>query len=546
MAHNSVLLEARAGGDWAAFSAHELPTDPDGACTVEAVSAALDDLELVPWECGVLAYEPAVLLEKLADRMGAEDQRMRALLVQADVLARQGQTVAAARIARQVNRWAFERSPHQRHVQARSHRLLASFFDNLGDFSAFLDHAMRAVELLDDSTSLRLRIDHTMTLSIAQGRIPSLVNQAREGFASVEAMAKRLGRHDLELTTVNNVAYAQYQCGELESALEAANRLRDMCAQAGAEPFMPYLDTMASIQVAAGRYEEAVQTLQSVRDVDEAVESPEPDAQAECLLTLSEALRHNGDLVEAEQMLERGARVATERGLDGLLVRVRREQAELSAANGRYKEAFEELKQYMEDVRVQASAEVDSRAGVLQAVFDTEQAQQETQRFRDLSLRDPLTGLYNRRHVDDQLPLLLQLQADAGLPLSVAFVDLDHFKRVNDECSHAVGDEVLRRIAQVLTDTVADDGFVARMGGEEFLVVLPGTSTSGALALCEVLQTRIRDAEWTSLTGAVPVRASMGLASTSEHPGSSQAELLGQADRRVYAAKASGRDRIVW
>ena len=213
---------------------------------------------------------------------------------------------------------------------------------------------------------------------------------------------------------------------------------------------------------------------------------------------------------------------------------MRGEQAELSAANGQYKAAFEQLKQYMEEVRAQNSAEVDSRAGVLQAVFETEQAQQESQRFRDLSLRDPLTGLFNRRHVDDHLPVLLQLHADSGQPVSVVFVDLDHFKRVNDECSHAVGDEVLKRVAEILTEAVGDNGFVARMGGEEFLLVIPGASTSGALVYCETVQDALRAEDWTPLTGAVRVRASMGLASTSEHVGASQAELLGQADRRVY------------
>ncbi|GAA4359531.1 tetratricopeptide repeat-containing diguanylate cyclase [Angustibacter luteus] len=534
------------GTDRAAIIAAAVLARSDHEWTVEDVARALDELEMVPWERGAIAYDPAVTLERVADWLGVEDQRMRALLVQADVQARDGQTVAAARIARQVNRWAFERSPHQNHVLARSHRLLASFFDHLGDFSTFLDHAMRAVELMDDATPERIRIDHMMTLAIAQGRIPSLAEQARERFNAIEQLSTRMERPDLILLTVNNRAYAEYQGGELDLALVSADRLTRLLAESGEEPYLPYLDTIASIQVAVGQIVEAIETLRPVRDELIQLDTPEPDARAECLLTLAEAQRRNGDLVAAESTLAQVRDVARARGLDGILVRARGEQAELSAANGQYKAAFEQLKQYMEEVRAQSSAEVDSRAGVLQAVFETEQAQQETQRFRDLSLRDPLTGLFNRRHVDDHLPVLLQLHADSGQPVSVVFVDLDHFKRVNDECSHAVGDEVLKRVAQILTEALGDNGFVARMGGEEFLMVIPGTSTSGALVYCELVQDALRAEDWTPLTGAVRVRASMGLASTSEHVGASQAELLGQADQRVYRAKSAGRDRIVW
>ncbi len=92
--------------------------------------------------------------------------------------------------------------------------------------------------------------------------------------------------------------------------------------------------------------------------------------------------------------------------------------------------------------------------------------------FRERGLRDALTGLRNRRYVDNELPIWITQAINENTALAVALLDVDHFKEVNDGFSHAVGDQVLCRIAELLTETVAQAGLTARMGGEEFLLVL--------------------------------------------------------------------------
>ena len=369
---------------------------------------------------------------------------------------------------------------------------------------------MRAVELLDESTPVRIRIDHEMLLAIAQGRIPSLADSARERFESIERLTVRLERADLLLATVNNRAYAEYQGGSMEYALVAANRLRTLLAQSGSEPYLPYLDTIASVQVAVGEFAEAICTLSPVRDQQVRTDTPEPDALAECMLTLAEAQRRNGDLEAAQGTLQDCRQVAVERGLDGILVRARGEQAELSAAHGHYKAAYEQLRQYMEEVRAQSSAEVDSRAGVLQAVFETERG----------AAGDPaLPGAGPPRPADRPVQPPARRRAPARPAASAA--DAGRRSRGVRRPRPLQADQRpllardrrpgAARVAELLHRTcVGSAGFVARMGGEEFLLVFPGTSTSGALIYCEAVQSALRNADSTPLTGAVKVPSEHG------------------------------------
>ena len=127
-------------------------------------------------------------------------------------------------------------------------------------------------------------------------------------------------------------------------------------------------------------------------------------------------------------------------------------------------------------------------------------------------------------------------------------IDLDHFKRINDSLSHDVGDRVLMAVADLVVseqDALAADGFVARMGGEEFLVVLPGVGATEAPRLLEAIRLGIASHAWSPITGDLPVTVSIGGLSAVPGDGDTQTQLLAEADRRLYAAKRAGRDRVV-
>jgi diguanylate cyclase (GGDEF)-like protein len=230
------------------------------------------------------------------------------------------------------------------------------------------------------------------------------------------------------------------------------------------------------------------------------------------------------------------------------------ERAELYAALGCFEDAYAQYKVFHAEAMVVYSAERDARVRILQAVFETDEARRTSRHYRDLALRDPLTGLYNRRFVDGQLPALLREAADTGAPLSVALIDLDHFKRINDTCSHDAGDQVLRKFSELLTAGIDElrgcggpdspDAFAARLGGEEFLLVLPRIDGTEAVTRLEKLRDSIRAHSWRPLTGDLPVTVSIGVA-TVPVTGASQSALLRRADHNLYIAKHAGRDCTV-
>lgn len=175
----------------------------------------------------------------------------------------------------------------------------------------------------------------------------------------------------------------------------------------------------------------------------------------------------------------------------------------------------------------------------------TTQLEQLLAEIRELSMTDALTGTYNRRTIDERLPAELERAHRYDRPLALMFIDLDHFKQINDTHGHAVGDEVLRQVAGHIRAGLRQGvDWVARYGGEEFLVVLPETGLEAAAATAQrlrrdLLELRVQCPPAPTLA----VTASFGVSAC--RPGEDSAALLARADALVYRAKAEGRDRIV-
>jgi len=186
-----------------------------------------------------------------------------------------------------------------------------------------------------------------------------------------------------------------------------------------------------------------------------------------------------------------------------------------------------------------------ARARMAVHSFELDNARLEAQlhRMRSAELErqateDALTGLPNRRSIEERLPRL----RDENAELCVALADVDLFKGVNDRFGHLVGDEVLRRIAALLRTTVREGDLVARFGGEEFLIALSGLGPAEAWAHCEALRVQIAAYPWEQVAAGLTVTMSLGLAPV--HPGATVAEALSSADERLYAAKHRGRNRV--
>lgn len=154
------------------------------------------------------------------------------------------------------------------------------------------------------------------------------------------------------------------------------------------------------------------------------------------------------------------------------------------------------------------------------------------------SLTDPLTGLPNRRAATLDLQQVLDTAGADGVPFALAIVDIDFFKAINDLHGHPVGDEVLRQVARALVGKARPNVRVARLGGEEFAVVMPATSVESAVATCEAMRAAVEAAEM-----AHPVTVSIGI--TAGALGDAVADLYTRADLALYRAKHGGRNRVV-
>jgi len=162
------------------------------------------------------------------------------------------------------------------------------------------------------------------------------------------------------------------------------------------------------------------------------------------------------------------------------------------------------------------------------------------------SVRDALTGAFNRRHFDDRIASELSFAKRHAVSVTLAMLDLDHFKMVNDSWGHQSGDQVLRSVAQTLLGMLRQEDVFARYGGEEFAVVARGIGAPGGLALGERLRAEVERMEIRAPQGEpIPVTISVGVCTA---PGGCElppAELIRQADANLYAAKSSGRNRVV-
>ena len=503
----------------------------------ERLSEALLELEdEIDWDAATM-LDQAARLEREAQALGDDLLVARARLSQANLRMRAGDVPGAARGIWKVHQWAVEHDAQQ--LTARVHLIWANIHRHLGDAAQCLEHAVLSVELLDDTATDHMRIWHRVKLGDALS-VSGSCDAARMRYQQAVDLSARAGRSDLLLAALNNFAYAEYVAGRTDRAAQLAERLRAHATAHGLELDASLLDTIGAIQIANGRHADAEATMLSCLRQHRAGNQDDADAMPEYLLTLARAQRGLEAYDRAQRSLDESRRLCVDRELGHVLVRVHQEQAELHAARGEFAAAFAAHKEFFAAHTRQHSMQREAQARTRQAMFETREARQEAERFREQARRDPLTGLHNRRYVGEQLPELIE----SDPRLAVAIVDLDHFKWINDHLSHGVGDQVLVRVSKILEaelSAAVPDGFVARMGGEEFLMVLPGTSVARAAKVLDGVRRAVRGQDWTALTGR-PVTVSIGVAGNAA--AKTQAALLSIADQRLYAAKHGGRDRV--
>jgi two-component system cell cycle response regulator len=458
---------------------------------------------------------------RIAGQTGDDTLRARSLALQGAISLHRGNLQGAFALATDAEPLAGTDAAARAEVAALKAHL--SFFS--GSYAEALHQAEAAVAHADGDGDLDLRVFARRAACMVFGNVGvgdwdgKLREVLELSVAAGDGWQEAISRNDLACwhQLEGRAAAAE---DEIERGLAVAQRLDRNWFALGV-----LHSTRSDIRLLAGRAEEALGDAE--RALAALIEQGEPNPYVFGITVRAEvqALAALGRLDDAQRSGEGalgrlGEHVPQARSL------VLSTIAEALKDAGRLEEAYDALSRSAELER-QAMRELSElRVSLERATLEAEQA-------REQADRDWLTGLHNRRYLARRLE-------NIAPPFSLAVLDLDHFKRVNDAHGHDVGDQVLIRIASLLLGVVRHSDVVVRTGGEEFVLLMPMTDRAAAARCCERALDAIRDADWAAVAPGLEITASVGTACAGEGD-----DLAALADRRLYAAKRAGRDRIV-
>jgi len=542
---------------------HELSASADAG----SVSRALERARRAYYEEPADALAVAIRCYEIARSLSDAALCARARALQGAVSLHRGDLRSALDLVVDAERHAEHSDDLRARVEVAALKGQVSFFT--GSYGEALSHAERSVQLSDQTGDADLRIYARRATCLVFGNIG--VRDLEQRVRGLLGLTIDSGNRWEETTTRNDLACYYQESGDLESA----EREIEHALKVGATVPPPHNfamglvhSTRADIRLLGGRPAEAladaeraialltanseanpyvlgvtvraeVQARMALGQFDDAQQSGEgalawlgdrvPQIRSLILSTLATELRAAGRVESAYDALARSAELEREafRELSELQLSLERATLETSAARRESDELAAKNREL-----AQAHAEL---------VLRTRQLEVLQEQLRDQADRDWLTGLHNRRYLARELerPAHERLAA----PLTVAVLDLDHFKAINDRFGHAAGDQVLVRAAGLLLDVLRETDIVVRSGGEEFLVLMPGTDAHAGRAGCERIRRALEGEAWERVAPGLRVTASIGVAST-EVPGDLEA-LVSLADQRLYDAKRAGRNCVV-
>lgn len=515
--------------------------DPGGGTDTERLEADLfaEALALitVPYDRLVGLSERVERLAKLSADHGFARIHALARLSEVNVLNRAGNIVAGVKITHEVLRWAAEAGDDL--VTARAHALLATGLHRLGAWAESVRHAEAAVRLLDQTAPLQMQADHALILAMLTSCMPG-DKVSTAPFDRADELARLLGDPVMIVANLNNLAYMLYESGDIERAAQAVAELRAVASGSGLELNASVLDTVASVLLELGDTAEAERLVERV--LSGRTQLTDANALATNLLTYAEIKRRAGDLQAALEAAEEARRMGRTQSLPEIAAEAMREFAAIRAAMGDYPTAYHNMVRFHAEWEKVRTERGEATASVMKTLFEVEALRRDSLRYQELSERDALTGLWNRRHLERRLPEQLGAAGGRGQPVGIGLIDLDHFKQINDRYSHSTGDAVLRTVARILDRDVGPAVFAARLGGEEFVVVFLDSDEQATLVACERLRRVIANHPWADQGVTSPVTASIGV--TVAAPGDTMSTVLRRADEYLYEAKRSGRNRV--
>ncbi|MBB5234684.1 diguanylate cyclase (GGDEF)-like protein [Deinococcus budaensis] len=402
--------------------------------------------------------------------------------------------------------------------------------------------------------------------------------KAAEYFQEALGMHLREGSADGELLCRYNLSDLHLETGQLQAAVDEGRQAVALARQQG--NFMLDIvstSTLARAMDEQGAWEEALKLYTDAWHRVSPVAERYPEVAVWAALYFGRGLLRNGGGQGAQPLLEEARILAERYGIKRAAAEAHRDLAAAYQGAADPVQATEHLKTaYALDLEIYRQ-ENSQRTAALMVEHQAERARAEAEAYRIRTLElagtnaelekanrektallaalqeqskrlerqlreDGLTGVYNRRHIEERLLQAFEQHRQTGHPLALLMVDLDHFKQINDRFSHPVGDEVLRRAARLFQDLCRPGNLVGRYGGEEFLVVLPHATPQQAADMAERLRLAVRHHPWSELAPDLEVTLSIGVCARTDVR--DHEKMIALADEKLYEAKAAGRDRV--
>jgi diguanylate cyclase (GGDEF)-like protein len=418
-------------------------------------------------------------------------------------------------------------------VRTRVLRGLSIAHEHMGALDSALEWALQAVDSARDLGDERQRADCLLSVGVVYSRCGD-PEQGLAHYRQVLELYEAAGERRRCVSVLNNMGINLKNLGRLEDALEHFDRAAALALSLD-EPAMalPVQPNRAEVLWRLGRHEQACTCLRDAMPRFAAASYHAAEMHTRVLLgrVLQDLGRHEEALHELQQAL----RVAVTGQSVNNLAQAHLTLSQLHKAAGRFEQALHHHEAYHAAERTQFNEESDRRLRVLKVRFELAEAQHQAR-------TDALTGLMNRRHLDERLAETFERARREGRPLAVALADIDFFKRINDRFGHACGDEVLRRVATLLRRGCHAGELVARYGGEEFCLVFVDAGVEQAARVCELLRAAVAAWDWGAVQPDLSVTLSFGLSGDVSLP--DHEALLAAADTMLYEAKHRGKNQV--
>lgn len=420
-------------------------------------------------------------------------------------------------------------------------------YEQIGALEEALDWALRCTETARGLGTPLPLADALLSVGVALSRSgdhAAGLERYREALALYEAHGVSGG----VLHVLNNIGIGCKNLGRFEEAVANIERAMAMAVAAGDEGLRAVAASNLGEPLARlGRTAEARRMLaDAVRGLAHAGYA---HGETHARVMLGELLQADGEAAAAQAEFEQALALSQRTGSRNHAARAHLGLSRLHKAAGRHAAALEQHEAFHAAERAQFNDDSARRLRAMQVRFELQRAQQDAELHRlraaemaTQSRTDALTGLANRRHLDERLADEVERAQRDGRPLALALADIDDFKQVNDRLGHATGDEVLRALAALLRAQAGPADLVARYGGEEFCIAFVDTALDAAAITCEALRAAVARHDWTALHPALKVTLSIGLAGLAQ--AATPAALLRTADHHLYDAKRRGKNQV--